>query len=96
MTDAYLVLHGLAIKKHADAAAIAEAVGLDVAEVQAALDRRWRKAAQRAPARLFPTSRSRECAERCLFKALSRASGTMRPSSPPTSASRRSIETSRR
>ena len=38
MTDNYLVLHGLAIKKHADAAAIAEAVGLDEAEVQAALD----------------------------------------------------------
>ena len=38
MTDAYLVLHGLAIKKHADAAAIAAAVQLDEAEVQAALD----------------------------------------------------------
>ena len=38
MTDTYLVLHGLAIKKHADAAAIAAAVGLDEAEVQAALD----------------------------------------------------------
>ena len=38
MTDAYLVLHGLAIKKHADAAAVAAAVGLDDAEVQAALD----------------------------------------------------------
>ena len=38
MTNAYLVLHGLAIKKHADAAAVAAAVGLDEAEVQAALD----------------------------------------------------------
>ena len=38
MTDAYLVLHGLAIKKHADAAAVAAAVRLDEAEVQAALD----------------------------------------------------------
>ena len=38
MTDAYLVLHGLAIKKHADAAAVAAAIGLDQAEVQAALD----------------------------------------------------------
>ena len=38
MTDTYLVLHGLAIKKHADAAAIAAAVELDEAEVQAALD----------------------------------------------------------
>ena len=38
MTDTYLVLHGLAIKKHADAAAIAAAVGLDEAEVQAALN----------------------------------------------------------
>ena len=38
MTDAYLVLHGLAIKKHADAAAVAAAVGLDEAEVQVALD----------------------------------------------------------
>ena len=38
MTDGYLVLHGLAIKKHADAAAIASAVGLDEIAVQAALD----------------------------------------------------------
>ena len=38
MTDRYLVLHGLAIKKHADAAAVAAAVGLDEAEVRAALD----------------------------------------------------------
>ena len=38
MTDTYLVLHGLAIKKHADAAAVAAAVGLDEAAVQAALD----------------------------------------------------------
>ena len=38
MTDIYLVLHGLAIKKHADAAAVAAAIGLDEAEVQAALD----------------------------------------------------------
>ena len=38
MTDAYLVLHGLAIKKHADAGAVAAAVGLDEAEVLAALD----------------------------------------------------------
>ena len=38
MTDTYLVLHGLAIKKHADAAAVAAAVGLDEVEVQAALD----------------------------------------------------------
>ena len=38
MTDTYLVLHGLAIKKHADAAAIAAAVGLGEDEVQAALD----------------------------------------------------------
>ncbi len=38
MTDTYLVLHGLAIKKHADAAAVAAAIGLDEAEVQAALE----------------------------------------------------------
>ena len=38
MTDTYLVLHGLAIKKHADAAAVAAAVGLAEAEVQQALD----------------------------------------------------------
>ncbi len=38
MTDTYLVLHGLAIKKHADAAAVAAAVGLDEAEVRAVLD----------------------------------------------------------
>jgi len=38
MADPYLVLHGLAIKKHADAAAVAAAVGLDEADVQAALD----------------------------------------------------------
>ena len=38
MTDAYLVLHGLAIKKHADAAAVAAAIGLDEAKVQNALD----------------------------------------------------------
>ncbi len=38
MTDTYLVLHGLAIKKHADAAAIAAAVGLDETEVRAVLD----------------------------------------------------------
>lgn len=38
MTDAYLVLHGLAIRKHAGAAAVAAAVGLDEAEVQVALD----------------------------------------------------------
>ena len=38
MTDGYLVLHGLAIKKHAEAAAVAAAVGLDEAVVQAALD----------------------------------------------------------
>ena len=38
MTDSYLVLHGLAIKKHADAAAVAAALGLDEAAVQAALD----------------------------------------------------------
>ena len=37
MTDTYLVLHGLAIKKHADAAAVAAAVGLAEAEVQAVL-----------------------------------------------------------
>ena len=38
MADSYLVLHGLAIKKHADAAAVAAALGLDEAAVQAALD----------------------------------------------------------
>ena len=38
MADPYLVLHGLAIKTHADAAAVAAAVGLEEAEVQAALD----------------------------------------------------------
>ena len=38
MTDAYLVLHGLAIKRHADAAAVAAALGLDAAAVRAALD----------------------------------------------------------
>ena len=38
MSDSYLVLHGLAIKKHADAAAVAAALGLDEAEVQGALD----------------------------------------------------------
>ena len=38
MTDPYLVLHGLAIKKHADAAAVAAVVGLDVTQVQVALD----------------------------------------------------------
>ena len=38
MTDTYLVLHGLAIKKHADATAIAAALGLDEAEVRAVLD----------------------------------------------------------
>ena len=38
MADSYLVLHGLAIKKHANAAAVAAAVGLAEAEVQEALD----------------------------------------------------------
>ena len=38
MTDAYLVLHGLAIKKHADAAAVAAALGLAEDEVRAVLD----------------------------------------------------------
>ena len=38
MTDTYLVLHGLAIKKHADAGAVAAAVGLAEAEVRAVLD----------------------------------------------------------
>ena len=38
MADTYLVLHGLAIKKHANAAAVAAAVGLAEAEVQEALD----------------------------------------------------------
>ncbi len=38
MTNAYLVLHGLAIKKHADAAAIAAALGLAEDEVRAVLD----------------------------------------------------------
>lgn len=38
MTDRYLVLHGLAIKKHADAGAVAAAIGLDEAEVLAAFD----------------------------------------------------------
>ena len=38
MTDPYLVLHGLAIKKHADVAAVAAAVGLAEAEVRAVLD----------------------------------------------------------
>ena len=38
MSDTYLVLHGLAIKKHADAAAVAAAVGLAESEVRAVLD----------------------------------------------------------
>ena len=38
MTDRYLVLHGLAIKKHANAAAVAAAVGLGEDEVRAVLD----------------------------------------------------------
>ena len=38
MADPYLVLHGLAIKKHADAAAVAAAVGLSEAEVRVVLD----------------------------------------------------------
>ena len=38
MTDAYLVLHGLAIKRHADAAEVAAALGLDAAAVRAALE----------------------------------------------------------
>ena len=38
MTDTYLVLHGLAIKKHADAAAVAAAVGLAENEVRIVLD----------------------------------------------------------
>ena len=38
MADPYLVLHGLAIKTHADAVVVAAAVGLDEAEVQTALD----------------------------------------------------------
>ena len=38
MTDTYLVLHGLAIKKHADAGAVAAALGLGEAEVAAVLD----------------------------------------------------------
>ena len=38
MADGYLVLHGLAIKKHADAAAVAAALGLAEAEVREALD----------------------------------------------------------
>ena len=38
MTDAYLVLHGLAIKKHADAAAVAAALGLTEDEVRTVLE----------------------------------------------------------
>ena len=38
MTDTYLVLHGLAIKKYADAAAVAAALGLAEDEVRAVLD----------------------------------------------------------
>ncbi len=38
MKDMQLALHGLAIKKHADAAAVAEITGLAPAAVQAALD----------------------------------------------------------
>ena len=38
MADPYLVLHGLAIKKHAEAGAVAAALGLGEAGVQAALD----------------------------------------------------------
>ena len=38
MSDTYLVLHGLAIKKHADAAAVAAAVGLTEDEVRTVLD----------------------------------------------------------
>ena len=38
MSDTYLVLHGLAIKKHADAAAVAAAVGLAEDEVRTVLD----------------------------------------------------------
>ncbi len=38
MTDAYLVLHGLAIKKHADAGAVAAALGLAEDEVRAMLE----------------------------------------------------------
>ena len=38
MTDTYLVLHGLAIKKHANAAAVAAAVGLAENEVRIILD----------------------------------------------------------
>ena len=37
MNEMHLVLHGVAIKKHANAAAIAEAVGLDVARATALL-----------------------------------------------------------
>lgn len=38
MKDSQLALHGLAIKKHADAAAVAEITGLDTSAVQSALD----------------------------------------------------------
>lgn len=38
MRDAQLALHGLAIKKHGDAAAVAEITGLDPVTVQAALE----------------------------------------------------------
>lgn len=38
MRDSQLALHGLAIKKHGDAAAVAEITGLDPVTVQAALD----------------------------------------------------------
>ena len=38
MTDAYLVLHGLAIKKHADAGAVAAALGLTEDEVRVVLE----------------------------------------------------------
>ncbi len=38
MSDSHLVLHGLAIKKHADAASVADIMGLDATKVQAVLD----------------------------------------------------------
>lgn len=39
MTDTHLVLHGVAVKKHADVTAIAEWIGIDEARVSALLDR---------------------------------------------------------
>lgn len=39
MSDMHLALHGLAIKKHGDAAGVAEIMGADEAEIRAALEK---------------------------------------------------------